>query len=68
MGVVTMQREFLIAKLKPSKKEILFGRLVNGGVATVDVDKNNNEIQINYESKLKLYYRQNLLQRFVLQN
>ena len=35
---------------KITSKEILFGKLVHGGKAIVDIN-NNNEIQINYESK-----------------
>ena len=35
---------------KITSKEILFGKLVHGGKAVVDVN-NNNEIIINYESK-----------------
>ena len=46
-----MQRVFDSKIKRPLSKEILFGRLVNGGVATVDVDKNNNELVINYEPK-----------------
>lgn len=51
MGARPMQRVFDSKIKRPLSKEILFGRLVNGGVATVDVDKNNNELVINYEPK-----------------
>ena len=50
MGARPMQRIFDQTIKKPLSKEILFGRLVHGGTATVDVD-NNNEIIINYEPK-----------------
>ena len=50
MGARPMQRVFDQTIKKPLSKEILFGRLVHGGTATVDVD-NNNEIIINYEPK-----------------
>ena len=45
-----MQRVFDTNIKKPLSKEILFGKLVHGGKAIVDIN-NNNEIQINYEGK-----------------
>tara|TARA_B100001057_G_C22853877_1_gene952009 strand:- start:755 stop:2986 length:2232 start_codon:yes stop_codon:yes gene_type:complete len=51
MGARPMQRVFDTNIKKPLSKELLFGRLVNGGTVTVDVDKNNNELIINYEPK-----------------
>ena len=50
MGARPMQRVFDQNIKKPLSKEILFGRLVHGGTAIVDVDNNNN-IEINYEPK-----------------
>ncbi|MBR19475.1 MAG: ATP-dependent Clp protease ATP-binding subunit ClpA [Euryarchaeota archaeon] len=50
MGARPMQRVFDTDIKKPLSKEILFGKLVHGGKAIVDIN-NNNEIQINYESK-----------------
>ena len=52
---------YLIQTLRKPSQEILFGKLVHGGKAIVDIN-NNNEIQINYESKpsSKLYYRNKL--------
>ena len=52
MGARPMQRVFDTNIKKPLSKEILFGKLVNGGTATVDVDKNKNELIINYEPKI----------------
>ena len=52
MGARPMQRVFDTNIKKPLSKEILFGKLVHGGKAIVDIN-NNNEIQINYESKPK---------------
>ena len=50
MGARPMQRIFDQTIKKPLSKEILFGKLVHGGTAMVDVD-NNNEIIINYEPR-----------------
>ena len=50
MGARPLQRVFDTDIKKPLSKEILFGKLVHGGKAVVDVN-NNNEIIINYESK-----------------
>jgi ATP-dependent Clp protease ATP-binding subunit ClpA len=50
MGARPMQRVFDQDIKKPLSKELLFGKLVNGGIALVDVDNNNN-IVINYEPK-----------------
>jgi len=52
MGARPMQRVFDTNIKKPLSKEILFGKLVHGGKAIVDIN-NNNEIQINYESRTK---------------
>ena len=50
MGARPLQRVFDTDIKKPLSKEILFGKLVHGGKAIVDIN-NKNEIQINYESK-----------------
>ena len=50
MGARPMQRVFDQDIKKPLSKELLFGKLVNGGIALVDVD-NNKKIVINYEPK-----------------
>lgn len=50
MGARPMQRVFDQEIKKPLSKELLFGKLVNGGLALVDIDNNKN-IVINYEPK-----------------
>ena len=50
MGARPLSRVFDTDIKKPLSKEILFGKLVHGGKAIVDVN-NNNEIIINYEGK-----------------
>lgn len=50
MGARPLARVFDTDIKKPLSKEILFGKLVHGGKAVVDVN-NNNEIIINYEGK-----------------
>ena len=50
MGARPLARVFDTDIKKPLSKEILFGKLVHGGKAIVDVN-NNNEIIINYEGK-----------------
>ncbi len=50
MGARPLARVFDTSIKKPLSKEILFGKLVHGGKAIVDIN-NNNEIQINYEGK-----------------
>ena len=50
MGARPLARVFDTSIKKPLSKEILFGKLVHGGKAIVDIN-NKNEIQINYESK-----------------